>query len=180
VTFVFVSGDLALDFLGTRKWRRDDWPEEMLATPDDLARWAVEAAVLTERPVIDEAELAGLRDLREAIYRLVTASLHGGPWPAADRTLLNSHAQGRPPELLLTADHLVRKGNAESIGWAAARAAADLLSQSSELNLRECDRTDCTRIFIDRSRSGNRRWCGMQECGNRIKAASYRARKAAH
>ncbi|MFC3987030.1 CGNR zinc finger domain-containing protein [Actinoplanes siamensis] len=37
----------------------------------------------------------------------------------------------------------------------------------------------CTRLFIDRSRGGTRTWCGMAECGNRIKARQCRARKAA-
>jgi predicted RNA-binding Zn ribbon-like protein len=44
---------------------------------------------------------------------------------------------------------------------------------------RECERPACTRLFVDRSRGGTRAWCGMAECGNRVKAADYRARKAA-
>lgn len=176
MAFVFVSGNLALDFVGTLKWRRNQ-PEELLATPHDLARWAIEATVLTEHPTVSQAELERLRDLREAIYRLVIAMLHDQPGRAEDRRLLNSYAEGRPPRIRLDADGVVRTGNVESIGWVITCAAAELLAQAQEPRMRECARANCTRIFIDRSRTGNRRWCGMQECGNRIKAANYRARK---
>lgn len=37
--FVFVSGNLALDFVGTRKWRATS-PVELLETPADLSAWA--------------------------------------------------------------------------------------------------------------------------------------------
>ena len=43
--------------------------------------------------------------------------------------------------------------------------------------LKECGRTDCTRIYLDRSRGARRTWCGMDACGNRVKAAAYRARR---
>ncbi|MGA5562929.1 CGNR zinc finger domain-containing protein [Streptomyces platensis] len=45
--------------------------------------------------------------------------------------------------------------------------------------LKECGRADCTRIHLDRSRGARRTWCGMDECGNRVKAAAYRARRRA-
>ncbi|MFD0523312.1 CGNR zinc finger domain-containing protein [Paractinoplanes durhamensis] len=49
----------------------------------------------------------------------------------------------------------------------------------ADVRLRECERPACTRVFLDRSRAGTRSWCGMAECGNRVKAREYRARKAA-
>jgi predicted RNA-binding Zn ribbon-like protein len=169
VKFAFVSGNLALDFAGTLKWRRHT-PEELLAVEDDLADWAVEAGVFTEWPAVHPGELTRMRDLREAVYRLVT----GSPQPG-DQETINACATGRPPTLQLAADGVTRTGTVDSIGWAVAWALGELLTEQP--HVRECERTECTRIFIDRSRSANRRWCGMQECGNRIKAAAYRARK---
>ncbi|WP_037273257.1 ABATE domain-containing protein [Kibdelosporangium aridum] len=172
MAFAFVSGNLALDFAGTLKWRRA-FPEELLATPDDLARWAVEAGVLTEPPALGAEDLDRLKILREAVYRLVT-----DPRPD-DRHLVNDYAAGPPPAVRIDADRVVRTGDADSVGWAIAWAMAELLSDPPGDRMRECERTACTRIFIDRSRTANRRWCGMEECGNRIKAATYRARKGA-
>ncbi|WP_256862954.1 CGNR zinc finger domain-containing protein [Microbispora sp. GKU 823] len=50
-------------------------------------------------------------------------------------------------------------------------------SGTSPVRVRECARPECTRLFVDRSRGGTRHWCGMEECGNRVKAANYRYRK---
>jgi predicted RNA-binding Zn ribbon-like protein len=107
-----------------------------------------------------------MRELREAVYRIAT----GSPQPG-DQESVNACAAGRPPALRLAADGVTRTGTVDSSGWAL----ADLLTEQP--HVRECERTACTRIFIDRSRTANRRWCGMWECGNRIKAAAYRARK---
>jgi predicted RNA-binding Zn ribbon-like protein len=45
--------------------------------------------------------------------------------------------------------------------------------------LRECENADCTRLYVDTSRAGTRRWCGMSGCGNRAKVARFRERHAA-
>ncbi|MEH1016247.1 ABATE domain-containing protein [Micromonospora sp. CPCC 206060] len=177
MSFVFVSGNLALDFAGTLKWRRSA-PEEFLDNPEDLARWAVESGLLTERPPVDADGLGRLRALREAVYRLVVHGMQGRDWPADDLATVNQAAGAAPARNALTPAGVVRTGDAESIASAVARAAIDLLGEIDTLRVRECGRPGCTRIFVDRSRGGNRQWCGMEECGNRIKAAQYRVRKS--
>ncbi|MEV5894868.1 CGNR zinc finger domain-containing protein [Nonomuraea fuscirosea] len=178
MSFVFVSGNLALDFAGTLKWRRSE-PEELLATSADLGRWAVEAGVTNEAPAIDAADLRRLRTLREAVYRLVIHGVNGLPWPDGDLGVVNEEAAGAPPGVRLTPGGLVRTGDAGALAAAVARSAAELLGELSELRVRECALAECTRLFIDRSRGGNRQWCGMEECGNRVKVANYRSRKSA-
>ncbi|PZG09277.1 CGNR zinc finger domain-containing protein [Nonomuraea aridisoli] len=177
MSFLFVSGNLALDFAGTLKWRRGE-PEELLAAPADLGRWAVEAGVTTERPSVGAADLRRLRALREAVYRLVTSAMHGRPWPDDDLRLVNAEAEGAPPRLRLTPAGVVRSGDAGALASAVARSAAELLGEIGGLRVRECAREECTRIFVDRSRGGNRQWCGMEECGNRVKVANYRSRRS--
>ncbi|KOV81282.1 hypothetical protein ADL03_29500 [Nocardia sp. NRRL S-836] len=178
VSFAFVSGDLALDFLGTLKWRDGD-SEELLATPRDVGAWAVAAGVVTEEPKVTAAQFTALVDLRESVYRLVKATLADSGWPEDDLRRVNSYADAPAPSFTLTAAGMRRHGTARALGGEIARAAADLLAHKDELVIRECGRDECTRIFIDRSRTGNRRWCDMEECGNRIKAAQYRARRRA-
>ena len=63
----------------------------------------------------------------------------------------------------------------------AGRAALALLRASARpgwSRLRACPGPDCEWVFVDRSRNGSRRWCQMSECGNRAKAAAFRARSA--
>ncbi|WP_338787211.1 CGNR zinc finger domain-containing protein [Metabacillus sp. FJAT-53654] len=43
--------------------------------------------------------------------------------------------------------------------------------------IRKCEHQDCILHFVDTSKSGKRRWCSMELCGNRKKAADFYARK---
>jgi predicted RNA-binding Zn ribbon-like protein len=43
--------------------------------------------------------------------------------------------------------------------------------------VRKCEHEECRLYFVDTSKSGKRRWCSMELCGNRQKAAEFYARK---
>ncbi|NRD79148.1 CGNR zinc finger domain-containing protein [Bacillus sp. BRMEA1] len=51
------------------------------------------------------------------------------------------------------------------------------LSTVSLDRIRKCEHENCILYFIDTSKSGKRRWCSMETCGNRQKAAEFYARK---
>lgn len=74
---------------------------------------------------------------------------------------------------------LTRLGGIDEVLGAVARDTIDLLSSPQISRMKECAGSGCTRLFVDVSRSGARRWCGMAECGNKRKAADYRQRKRA-
>ena len=57
--------------------------------------------------------------------------------------------------------------------------AADSLVVDELARVRRCADARCTRVFLDTSRNGTRRWCDMGTCGNRAKAARHRARTRA-
>lgn len=178
--FVFVSGNLALDLLGTLKWRRTR-PEEGLSTPGDAGRWAVAAGVLTALPPVDTADFEQLHGVRESIYRLVEAARNRTALPGSDLRELNAAANRPLPTLTMTVDGVRRDGPLGAVTAEVARAAIAFLAEMRDADpprVRECERPECTRVFIDRSRAGTRSWCGMAECGNRVKAREYRARKS--
>ena len=54
-----------------------------------------------------------------------------------------------------------------------------LLGGPDAANIRECEDPPCSRLFVDTSRAGSRRWCEMSGCGNRAKVAGFRARRSA-
>ncbi|WP_344272053.1 CGNR zinc finger domain-containing protein [Actinomadura napierensis] len=192
--FTFISGDLALDLAGTVQHRREDRREdrrELLASPADLARWSVAAGLLTDPPPAGPDDLAAALALREAIYRAATAVLHGEDPAGADRDLINRRAAAARPVPRLTAGGTVhRDGGTTAVLAAAERAAVDLLATadttvtgpgdggSGRGVLKECQADPCTRLYLDTSRRRTRRWCDMRECGNRAKAAAFRARHA--
>ncbi|WP_019632359.1 CGNR zinc finger domain-containing protein [Actinomadura atramentaria] len=174
--FTFVSGNLGLDFVGTVAARRER-RVDLLAEPADLARWTVAAGLLDAAPPVPAGALAAGVGLREAIHRLATAAVAGAPLAAADREVLNRAAAPAPPAVRLDADGLARTGDLTAALAAVARSAADLLGGPDAARVRECAAPLCTRLFVDASRKGERRWCDMRRCGNRAKAAAFRERR---
>jgi len=55
-----------------------------------------------------------------------------------------------------------------------AAAAAMLVMFPPANDIRQCEADHCGGFFVDDSRSKPRRWCSMDGCGNRAKAARYR------
>jgi len=175
MTFAFVSGDVALDLASTLHHRRTD-TTDLLGGPDDLARWLTDAGVV-ERVKVGTAEFTSALRLREAVYRLATAARDQRRFETADRKLVNRLARGVPVRLKLTDDGTVaRTGDADAAIATLARAAIDLVTGDLAHSIKECAADECTRLYVDSSRKGSRRWCDMRECGNRAKVASFRAR----
>ncbi|MBF6176372.1 CGNR zinc finger domain-containing protein [Nocardia blacklockiae] len=174
--FTFVSGNLALDFAGTVNARTTEYLDR-LTTPADLARWLREAGVLDAAPDCDETALRRAVEVREAGYRSALAAMHGEPPAPADRTVLNEAARADTPVVTLRADGSIhRTGTVPAALAAVARSAIELLGGPDRERIRQCGRDTCTRLYVDTSRGGTRRWCDMARCGNRAKSAAFRAR----
>jgi predicted RNA-binding Zn ribbon-like protein len=173
MAFTFVSGNVALDLTTTVEHRRAD-PTDLLRVPGDLSRWCTEAGVVDSPVKVDREALATALRLREAVYRLAVT----GPG-AADRRLVNQLAKGSPVRVRLAKDGMVtRTGDVEAVLATVARSAIELLGSDSARHIKECAAADCTRLYVDGSRRGSRRWCDMRDCGNRAKVATFRARNA--
>jgi predicted RNA-binding Zn ribbon-like protein len=177
VSFEFVAGRLALDFVATLS-ERGTTALERLATPQDLSDWIELAHVLDRRLSITDAELDAARKLREALFAVLTTWTQGGSPAERHRRIVNAAAAASPPAPALARDGRVsRDGNIESVFALLARDALGL-ADSPDLDLvRWCADPSCSRPFVDRSRGHRRRWCGMRGCGDRAKAAAYRRRQ---
>ncbi|AFU06221.1 CGNR zinc finger domain-containing protein [Nocardia brasiliensis] len=174
--FTFVSGNLALDFAGTVKARSTTF-DDSLRTPADLADWFRAAELLDRVSDCDAATFEQAVRLREAAYRMAVAKAHGETFADPDRRLVNELAKGEIPMLSLRPDGTLRRSGPPATALAAiARAAIELLG--SPATVKECGRDACTRLYVDASRGGTRRWCDMTICGNRAKSAAFRARQA--
>ncbi len=171
-----MSGNLGLDLAGT-VGRRRTGRVDLLETPADLARWTVAARLLDAEPAVSDEDLAWAATVREAIYRLASAARDGSPFEAADRELLNRAAGRAPVGVRLRDDGgLERTGDLGAALATAARDAVELLGGPRAALIRECEADLCTRLYVDSSHRRSRRWCDMRGCGNRAKAAAFRAR----
>ncbi|TJZ59117.1 hypothetical protein FCH28_03025 [Streptomyces piniterrae] len=173
---VFVCGHPALDFAATLRARRST-RFEMLVTPERLNAWYLESGLVDTITPADEEDVRQATAIREAVYRLITNRRLGEGFDREAVAVLNGAARETPvtPQLSLTGRH-----NEATPGQAlatVARQAVELLSGPDVPLLKECGNPECTRVYIDRSRGMRRQWCGMESCGNKIKAAAYRARQ---
>ncbi|GAA3971727.1 CGNR zinc finger domain-containing protein [Actinomadura viridis] len=177
MAFAFVSGDPALDLAGTVGSRRDE-PVDLLAAPADLERWVAECDDLPGGVTADLAGFESALSLREAIYRLALDRVLDRPFDPAGLEIVNGTAAGPVPTISLSDAGLHMSGDLLSVLSQIARSGIAVLADPHAC-LKECGRAGCTRIYLDRSRGARRTWCGMDECGNRVKAAAYRARRRA-
>jgi predicted RNA-binding Zn ribbon-like protein len=160
---------------------------EFLRVPADLSFWLVESRLARTAPLVAEqfrvrpSELRQIKSFRDTMWS-VARSVAGGDQPDPehiDAVNQSSHTSMRwtlDPE---TAERqwVTPISGAQVLG-AAARSAIEVIDSAYAHRLRECEGEDCSLLFFDASRPGNRRWCSMQRCGNRNKVQAYRSRQA--
>lgn len=173
---VFVCGHPALDFAATLRARRSA-RFEMFVSPERLNAWYVESGLVDTVTPGTEDDVRAARVVREAVYLLVGDRRLGAELDREAVAVLNAAARETPvtPQLGVAGRH--NEATSAQALATVARQAVELLSGPDVPLLKECDNPECTRVYIDRSRGMRRQWCGMESCGNKIKAAAYRARK---
>ncbi|MFP3466323.1 CGNR zinc finger domain-containing protein [Leifsonia sp. SIMBA_070] len=187
-TWWFDSGSLALDFAYTGGLDADaDADADHRVTvrdPEGLNAW------LTERfpevaPTAGEREFRDADALRAAIGRLARQASLGLSLEPDDVDVVNLFAATPDiPPVLPGGGRQAGRTNArphQALGTIA-RDAVRLFGPDVDGRIRECSADDCRLVYLDTSRSGTRRWCSMQRCGNRAKVRAHRARaaRAAH
>ncbi|MFC9943889.1 CGNR zinc finger domain-containing protein [Streptomyces pratensis] len=173
---VFVCGHPALDFAATLRARRST-RFEMFATPQRLDAWYLESGLVDTITPGDERDVLEAADVREAVYHLVTDRRLGEDFDREALDVVNAAARKTPVTPQLTSTGRLTEATPAQALATVARHAVELLGGPDIPLLKECGNPECTRVYVDRSRGMRRQWCGMESCGNKHKAAAYRARK---
>lgn len=185
--FAFLGGALCLDFANTA-FRRNGVPVlDALDGPGDLLAWGVAAGLLApadvERPSPDgTAAFAAAIALREQVYRVFAALAGGGTADAGDLAALDAAQRDAFAHRSLVAEGRSfgwdwAEGTAlDRVRWRVAASAGELLTLGDLGRVRSCAGEHCTRLFLDTSRGGRRRWCDMSHCGNIAKVRRFRTR----
>ena len=177
MTFEFIADRPVLDFVSTVA-ERGTTDLDSLTDPDDMARWALESGLTSDVLRLDRADLIRAVEARETLFSLVAALIDDRPLGPRDRARVNAMAARPGPRLEIDGRQRVRRhADLDAVLSALATDALDLVDSPDRAQLRWCDDPLCTRPFVDRSRGGRRRWCGMAGCGDRAKAAAYRDRR---
>ena len=193
-TFDFCGGHVALDFVNT-VGNRGAARDEHVATYGDLVAWAEARGVVTKGDAArlrrgaaaapEDARAAYRRAirLREAIYRVFQRRASGKTPAADDLATLNRFVAEmyRDAQLVVDGDRVVLETGsaADALDRPFApviRAAVDLLTGSQASLVGTCADDTCGWLFLDTTRNRTRRWCTMQDCGNRNKVRRFRSR----
>jgi predicted RNA-binding Zn ribbon-like protein len=195
--FELVAGHVALDLVNTLDNRfSETGPEELLASYDDLLRFATQSGMLTGRQAkklkglnASEAERAKalheVKELREALAAIAYAQLDGKNLPASAMVTLEDYFKEAGSHRHLAAHQLRPVWSWRGLDrkvvapvWLLAQATVDFLLSEGSSQLRCCASETCRWLFLDASKNHTRRWCDMKVCGNRMKVRRFHARKA--
>ncbi len=188
--FHLLGNLLCLDLVNTEGMDRGE-PVDLLTGFPDLVEWLRATDTLGKeearravarwdgvaegRAAWREA-LAFRAALRAAAERLADGEGAGSEIIALTNRILA--AQPSYPQLVRRGGKVVSRE--EIVGESAlqllvpvARSAAWLLQHGDPALLRKCENPDCVLYFYDTTRNKRRRWCSMDACGGRAKAAAY-------
>jgi predicted RNA-binding Zn ribbon-like protein len=160
-----------------------DFPPEWdrIGTPETARAWLRAKRLVAPDDRITDADVARLRELREALRALALAN-HGASPDAAVAATIRRVAH--TAQLSVAVDATGRT-SLEPAGGGVDRAVATLLAILHEAQLtgdwsRMKGCRQCGYAFFDRSKNRSAAWCAMSICGNRTKnRAYYRRRRTA-
>lgn len=179
--FTFEPGSLALAFAVTGTGTRDGPLAifQTLKTPSDLDNWAADVVEAQGvRATADDLEIA--LQLQAAVWGVANAVVDRGSVPKGDLDVLNGLAArpGLVPCLMPGPTRAwAQKQSAAAVMSTVARDAIDVFGGPVAARVKRCEGARCALLFVDTSRPGHRRWCSMDRCGNRAKAAAHRRRR---
>jgi predicted RNA-binding Zn ribbon-like protein len=174
----------SLDFLNTVP-RIDEVLVDALQSDRDVVRWmeAVGWAVEADLAAIKAGSLLeAARTLRDTMRTLVERRKAE---KRIDLDSLNAYLVKSRSYLKIVREkygtlELRRKWkqrSPEEILAPLAESTAGLLANGDFSLVRKCENGECVLWFYDRTKSHQRRWCSMAQCGNRHKVAAYRKRQ---
>lgn len=193
----FLAGAICLDFANTLSGRTDAAPIDRIDGFAALVAWAAQGGLLDERgaaellsearrrPEAAETVVARSAELRAAIHRVFAARTAGrAPDTDSIAGINKVLAEAMRHRRLQVEDGEVAWGWEKTPGaldrmlWPVAQSAAELLTASDPVRVKECPGIGCGWLFLDRSKNGSRRWCEMEVCGNRAKARRFKTRQS--
>jgi predicted RNA-binding Zn ribbon-like protein len=188
-SFTLVGGTPWLNLLNTR-FHADKKVQDLFTDEENIGKWLLQANLIEPddlRYLDDRAnkeacikDLLQMREICTGILhewkeqRIVTAASLAPLQAMIGRIRLHLQIdvqEGSPRERYQAdnpADHAL---------YRIAVSLIDTLSHLSPERVRQCEHEDCILYFVDTSKGGRRRWCSMETCGNRHKAAEFYARK---
>lgn len=176
--FYFVGNNLAVDFVNTEVVGQEG-VIELLNDHLDVYRWADTANISVDKNDTN-VDIQTILALRMAIKQLFLARMDGQKITTKILKTINQHLLNavneqqlinRKNELIL--QDLDEKLSLKKFLGRITQSAVLLITSKQVEQLKRCANVKCVLIFLDTSRAKKRRWCSMDLCGNRSKAANH-------
>jgi predicted RNA-binding Zn ribbon-like protein len=150
---------------------------EALADHGELAKWLRHNTLLVDDEPVGSVDLEHAVELRESVREL----LSGGSEAERAAGVLSAAARRSRLRPEFTPSGGVRLvpagGGADRALGALLVVVAEAMADGRWRRLKVCRNDACRWAFFDTSRAGAGKWCSMAVCGNRSKAAAWRARQ---
>jgi predicted RNA-binding Zn ribbon-like protein len=151
---------------------------DLVDDQDKLAKWLRHNDLLGPDGTVGEADVNRTLELREAVRALL---IGGRPATQAATRLTSAARRSRlRPEFDPAGMRLVpaATGVDRALGGLLV-VITEAMSDGRWRRLKVCENDGCRWAFFDASRAAAGKWCSMAVCGNRNKAAAWRARQRA-
>ncbi|MDQ3963456.1 MAG: CGNR zinc finger domain-containing protein [Actinomycetota bacterium] len=173
---------LVQDFVNTLD-REGEVEGEELTSPAALREWFATHELMDADEPVTDADVLRAKELREGFRDALEANHEGRPDARAIDAINHIARNAR----LYVRLHPDGSSSLESEGLGVDRALGGLLAiaytamaDGTWSRLKVCRREKCRWAFYDHSKNRSGNWCSMAVCGNKEKAAAYRARHAQH
>lgn len=177
-SFIHVGNHLAMDLINTQ-FEYHGEAVNLLSCYDDLCQWGTEVGIELEANN-DDSEMDAVWLLRDAIKTLMTNRIDQQVLSKDAIDVVNKYLCHAPTQQQLltigedvTLQSLYQTLTLDQLLGKIAKEAAELLTSPQSQQIKSCSNEKCILLFLDTSRSRKRRWCSMERCGNRAKAANF-------
>lgn len=152
-------------------------PVERIPVPSRLVDWLAVNGLKVDS--CTGSQLDHARELRESIHAAATAAGNQDPVPSSAVQVINDFSTGGQASAILTSqcdrEWRLRSTSVEDALSVIAADAISILAGERSGRFALCGSPTCRAAFFDTSRSGTRRWCEMNTCGNREKKSRFLA-----
>ena len=151
---------------------------DYLETPLELQTWLQQFELLEHSELVSTGDLQKILQIREALRKLLLTNTKGAEVVLA----LNQATVKSPLVVSFTTTgeaHLI--STAKGIHGTLGRLFTIVLNSMADGSwprLKACLNDECQWVYYDQSKNHTGTWCSMAACGSRMKARSYRRRKA--
>jgi predicted RNA-binding Zn ribbon-like protein len=187
-----LGGRISLDFVNTVAWHGIKDSQEYITGYRELVLWGGHVGILSDREMERLLRQSGRRPaeaakvhksalkLRGAIHRIFSSVYRGEEPSQSDLEIFNTALSAAMSRM----DIKMEQGNflwgwketehqLDRVLWPVVKDAAELLTSKEIDRVCECGDEKCGWLFLDTSRNRSRRWCAMEDCGNRAKVRRH-------